>query len=273
MTRRAFVMALALLTGTASHAADMLEVRPGGVVRWPGDGSVTACQMAGERFEPVDGDCWFAIDLLTPEGGLDLGRVRDGVFESTTVHVGSYPYPVQKLEVAPRHVDLSEADAERSRLESERVATLWSLRTPRRFTLPLAPPLDPMPAARSFGNRRVFNGQPRGEHTGIDLSAATGTPVHAVADGTVVLAADHFFPGRAVYVDHGDGLVSMYFHLDTIAVADGDEVARGELLGTVGATGRVTGAHLHFGLRWRGARIDPGPMLGDPDVVPRVSPN
>lgn len=273
MSRRASVTTLALLAGITVHAADILQVRPGGVVWWPGDHSVTACQMAGERFEPVDGDCWYAVDLLAPEGGLDLGRVRDGAFESSTVRVGPYPYPTQKLQVAPRHVDLSEADAERSRRESQQVAAVWSLRTPRRFTLPLAPPLEPMPDARSFGNRRVFNGQPRGEHTGIDLSAVTGTPVHAVADGTVVLAVDHFFSGRAVYVDHGDGLVSMYFHLNSIVVADGDEVARGDRLGTVGATGRVTGAHLHFGVRWRGARIDPVTLFADPTLLPRVSPD
>ena len=262
---------IVLLACATMSAVDVAEVRPGDVVRWPGDASVTACQMAGERFQPVDGDCWYAVDLLTPEGALEVGRVRDGVFESSAVEVGPYPYPVQKLNVAPRHVDLSEADAERSRRESEQVAALWSLRTARRFRLPLAPPLDPMPAARSFGSRRVFNDQPRGEHTGIDLSAVTGTPVHAVADGTVVLAADHFFPGRAVWVDHGDGLVSMYFHLDSIEVADGDEVDRGARLGTVGATGRVTGAHLHFGLRWRGARIDPLPLFADPDRLPQVS--
>lgn len=270
MIGRAVMTAFAVLTGTTAGAADGVEIRPGGVVHWPGDRSVTACQMAGERFDPIEGDCWYAIDLLTPEGGLDLGRVHDGAFESFTVRVGSYPYPVQKLQVEPRHVDLSDSDVERSRREAERVAALWSIRTPRRFTLPLTPPLDPMPAARSFGNRRVFNDQPRGEHTGIDLSAVTGTPVHVVADGTVVVAADHFFAGRAVFVDHGDGLVSMYFHLDTITVVEGDEVTRGDRLGTVGATGRVTGAHLHFGLRWRGARIDPEPLFADPDLVALV---
>jgi murein DD-endopeptidase MepM/ murein hydrolase activator NlpD len=131
--------------------------------------------------------------------------------------------------------------------------------------------MEPMPEARSFGSRRVFNDQPRGEHSGIDLSAATGTPVLAVGDGTVVLAADHFFSGRSVFIDHGDGLVSMYFHLDTIGVDTGDEIARGERLGTVGATGRVTGPHLHFGLRWRGARIDPMELIRPLDRVPAVT--
>ena len=229
--------------------------------------------MDGERFDPVDGTCWFAVDLLSPEGPIEVGRTRGGNLQTSTVVIGPYPYPEQRLQVAPRHVDLSDEDAERAHRESERVNTLWSLRTPRRFDLPLATPLEPMPEPRSFGSRRVFNNQPRGEHTGIDLSAVTGTPVRSVAPGEVVLAADHFFSGRSVFVDHGDGLVSMYFHLDTIGVDEGHDVDRGERLGTVGSTGRVTGAHLHFGLRWRGARIDPVPLFADPGAVSSVARN
>jgi len=95
----------------------------------------------------------------------------------------------------------------------------------------------------------------------------TGTVVRAVADGRVALSEDQYFAGNAVYVDHGDGLVSMSFHLSERLVADGDEVVRGQPIGKVGATGRVTGPHLHFGLRWRGARVDPDRLLGRLDVV------
>jgi len=142
-----------------------------------------------------------------------------------------------------------------------------ALVTPRRFALPLAPPLAELPAASRFGSRRVFNGQPRNPHSGADFAAKTGEPVRAVADGVVALAGNEFFAGNAVFLDHGDGLISMSFHLSEILVKEGDKVIRGQLLGKVGATGRVTGPHLHFGLRWHGARVDPLELLtGKPAV-------
>ncbi len=95
----------------------------------------------------------------------------------------------------------------------------------------------------------------------------TGTPVLAVADGRVVLAEEHYFAGKSVYVDHGGGLLSMSFHLSEILVEEGSEVKRGQPLGEVGATGRVTGPHLHFGLRWHGARVDPERLIGTVEPV------
>jgi murein DD-endopeptidase MepM/ murein hydrolase activator NlpD len=91
--------------------------------------------------------------------------------------------------------------------------------------------------------------------------------VHAPADGTVVLAVDHFFAGRSVFLDHGDGLVTMSFHLSRVDVSPGQQVRRGERIGAVGATGRVTGPHLHFGARWRGARVDPAQLLAPSSIV------
>ncbi len=125
-----------------------------------------------------------------------------------------------------------------------------------------------MPEGGRFGARRFFNGQPRSPHSGADYAAAEGTPVRAVAAGTVVLADDLFFSGRSLFVDHGDGLISMYFHLSEALPGEGEEVRRGETIGRVGQTGRATGPHLHFGVRWRGARIDPDPLFGSPDRVP-----
>ncbi len=86
----------------------------------------------------------------------------------------------------------------------------------------------------------------------------------------MVLAEEHFFAGNSVFVDHGDGLISMSFHMSRIDVTAGETVRRGQRLGTVGATGRATGPHLHFGLRWHGARVDPALLLGDPDAVPAI---
>jgi len=113
-----------------------------------------------------------------------------------------------------------------------------------------------------FGARRIINGQLRSPHSGSDYSAPLGTPVVAVNAGKVSLVAEFFFPGRLVILDHGLGLYTAYFHLDTIAVAEGERVERGQTLGTVGATGRATGPHLHFGAQVAGARVDPTTLLG-----------
>ena len=108
-------------------------------------------------------------------------------------------------------------------------------------------------------------------HSGRDYPVGDGNTVSAVADGRVVLAAEHFFTGNAVYVDHGGGLVSMNFHLKSLSVKTGDEVKRGQALGKIGATGRATGPHLHLGLRWLGKRIDPALLLDAPSKLPSVS--
>lgn len=239
-------------------------VRPGSVVRWPdADRSATTeCRQGESRSEPLWGTCFYPIDLATPPGELELVRVRHGREERRTVRVGDDPYPTQELTVDDSQVNLSPADEARAAREQAHMVELFDGRTPRRFALPLRRPLEPLPAAGRFGSRRIFNGQPRSPHTGADYAAKTGTRVHAVADGTVVLTASYFFPGNAVIVDHGDGLFSMYFHLSKTSVREGEKVSAGQAIGAVGATGRVTGPHLHLGIRWRGARVDPEVLLG-----------
>ena len=261
----AAVGGMAPLAGGAPAA---VTVRPGTLVRWPGT-DVTSCASGGAAFEPLDGACYFPVDLLRRAGPLVLERRRGAARETLTVRVGPFDYPVQKLTLPKGKVDLSAEDLARVERENEEVAALWGRRGKRLFTLPLAAPLDPLPAGGRFGSRRVINGQPRSPHGGADYTVASGTPVRAAADGTVALVADHFFGGNSVFVDHGDGLVTMYFHLSRVDVKTGDEVRRGETLGAVGATGRATGPHLHFGVRWRGARVDPAQLV-EPGAIATV---
>lgn len=259
---------LAAVSAAAPAAASSPPaVDPGGLVRWSGPGT-ERCAMEGESWAPIGDTCWYPIDLLRGAGRVTLVRIAGERRDEAAVRVGAYPYPEQRVTIEDESkVHPSPADLRRIERENREIGALWSLRTPRRFTLPLAPPLaDPPPGGR-FGARRVFNGEPRSPHTGADYAAAAGTPVRAAAAGTVALAGDHFFAGRSVFLDHGDGLITMYFHLSAIAVAEGEEVAAGATIGKVGSTGRSSGPHLHFGARWRGARIDPAALLGEGRVV------
>jgi murein DD-endopeptidase MepM/ murein hydrolase activator NlpD len=268
------VAAVVLVAVFAPLAPAQTVVAPGTVVRWSVPGA-TSCGMAGERWEPVgavgDEVCLYAVDLLREPGPLNAEAWVGGARRTAVLRVEGYPYEVQHIEIADEgKVNLSPADLARANRESARVGELWGLRSARRFTLPLAPPLEHLPKGGRFGARRFFNGEPRSPHTGVDYRADPGTPVLSVAAGTVVLAEEHFFSGKSVFVDHGDGLISMYFHLSGLAVQAGDEVGRGEVLGLVGSTGRATGPHLHFGLRWHGARIDPAFLLEPVAKVPAV---
>ena len=259
---------IVLASGVGAWAAEPVTVAPGSVVRWQGSGT-ESCAAYGRTWSPLGPTCWFPVDLLG-EGELILTRVRDGRQEQAHVQVGAYPYPVQELQVAERMVKPDEENLPRIEREAREVAALWTRAGPARYSLPLGRPLASASAGRSFGARRVLNGEPRSPHSGVDLKAARGEEVLTVADGVVALADSHYFAGNSVFVDHGGGLISMYFHLDTIAVAEGQSVGRGETLGTVGATGRATGPHLHFGLRWHGARIDPALLLGPVEDVPTI---
>ncbi len=217
--------------------------------------------------------CWYPIDLLLHESTIQLDRTRRGIRESFTIRVGQYPYPEQRLTVAPEMAAPPPEQLDRIEREIALVSVLWWSGAPPMFTLPLAPPIDPLPEFRSFGSRRVLNGEPKNPHSGVDLSAPTGTPVRAAAAGTVVLTGTHYFSGNSVFVDHGDDLITMYFHLDHIDVKQGDTIDRGQTVGTVGSTGRATGPHLHFGVRWHGARIDPAVLLMDPESIPKTGPD
>jgi hypothetical protein len=191
-----------------------------------------------------------------------LQRDRDPVTTKGKVSVVHRDFPVQRLTLPPAMVDLDPETEQRAISESERLQTLYRTITPERlwrgaFTRPVGG-AEP---GTGFGARRVINGKPRMPHGGTDYAAPAGTPVVAVNTGRVALVADFFFPGRLIAIDHGLGLYTLYFHLDSVAVSQGDPVERGQTIGAVGATGRATGPHLHFGAHVAGARIDPATLL------------
>lgn len=258
--------AVAPLVPSAAGEEPAARVRPGTVVRWLGEGT-DSCAIGKQTWPPLDGACLYPIDLLRGEGPVDLVRTRGGRREQARVEVGPYDYPTQTLTLPTEKVDLSPESLARVQRENRDIGRLWGRRGPRRFGLPLHAPLDPLPEGGRFGSRRIINGQPKSPHSGADFSAPAGEPVLAAADGVVALVGDHFFGGNSVFVDHGDGLISMYLHLSRVLVAEGQAVGRGQAVGAVGATGRATGPHLHLGLRWHGAKVDPAVLLGDPAAL------
>ena len=207
-----------------------------------------------------DGGQWVAvvgIPLSATPGTRHL-VVRDGTGRhEVDFAVGTKQYATQSLKVAPRQVDLSKADLARVATEKARIEQAlerYSESAPE--SLHLAQPV-PGPRSSSFGMRRIFNGQSRNPHSGMDIAAPAGTPVLAPTAGTVIDTGAYFFNGNTVFVDHGRGLISMYCHLSAIDVTAGQHVDAGTRLGAVGMTGRATGPHLHWGLVLNRAWVDP----------------
>jgi murein DD-endopeptidase MepM/ murein hydrolase activator NlpD len=185
----------------------------------------------------------------------------------------SFEYPTQQVDLGNiPQADPTKDEMKRALREEAQTDKVFARKEgPARFTLPLGAPAKPLPEGREFGSKRIFNDTPAGQpHMGADYTIVEGTQVHAAADGTVALAEDQFFAGNGVYIDHGDGLVSMYFHLSKITVKAGQKVRKGQTIGLVGSTGRSTGAHLFFGVRWHDARINPELLLEDPAKIPAV---
>ncbi|MFH1068373.1 MAG: M23 family metallopeptidase [Candidatus Glassbacteria bacterium] len=206
------------------------------------------------------------VDLETRPGEYELALKlvrRDGSSKnfSRRLRVADAHFPVQKLTLPPAQVFPDSAAQARIEREDELRNHRWtqwagSAFWGKRFIVPVAGEM-----AR-FGDRRIINGASRSPHTGVDISAAEGAPVVAPAAGRVILTGNFFFTGNSIYIDHGLGLIGMFFHLARIDVREGEMVEQGQVIGAVGNTGRATGPHLHWGVRWRGARINPASLLG-----------
>ena len=261
--------------GTASAPAAFEPSRPaqGRLVQirlplaWSTDAPTGRLAAVPLHFERRDGRWWSlgAIAVDAPDT-IPLVLRATGAADSTIqpVAVRQVDWPTEKLTVAPRYGQEPDSALE-ARLERESAMALEVSRrshdSPRLWRSGFARP-RPGRVTSGFGKAREYNGQVRGRHNGTDFAGAIGTPIRATNRGVVAIVDTFYLGGRVVYLDHGAGLTSAYLHLSRADVAVGDTVERGEVIGRVGATGRVTGPHLHWIVRYGGVTVDPLSLPG-----------
>ena len=264
------LLALALLLPvTAAHASYITRALnkpvPGGVAvidLGPGASAPTA-RFDGKPVLVVrEQDNWLAIvgiPLTQKPGSAVL--TQGG--RSIPFSVGSKKYPEQhitlknKRQVNPEPQDLKRIDRELA----EQIKAYRSFSPVLPSNLILDKPVNG-PLSSKFGVRRFFNGEERNPHAGLDFAVPAGTPIKTPANGKVILVGDYFFNGRTVFVDHGQGFISMFCHMSKIDVNVGQQLRRGDVVGKVGSTGRATGPHMHWNVSLNDARVDPAIFIG-----------
>ena len=237
----------------------------GALVRGRAPRGTTALLLDG-RHVPLAEDGRFIIGLDRDQGPEARLRalLADGSSVERALTVSRRAWPVQHVRAALRPSGASEQfrrtrEAELARIAAARAVETGSAGWQQEFIWPSRGRIS-----GAFGSQRIYRGEPGAFHSGVDVAAGAGAPVLAPADGVVVLAGGPIFTleGNLVIVDHGSGLNSAFLHLASVSVAEGQKLRRGDVIGTVGATGRATGPHLHWGLKWRDARIDPAAVAG-----------
>lgn len=272
MELRRLILLAACFAGAASGEAPRESYVPGGVAIVPlgahkeapaafYDGTRVLVMREGERWRAIVG-----IPLEAAPGQHSV-EMRHAERESTRLvfSVAEKEYPEQRITLADEtKVTPPPETLERIEREQQEMRGYYAHWTPRdevplRFAWPVSGPLS-----SPFGLRRFFNDQPRAPHSGLDIAAPEGASVVAPAGGTVIATGDYYFNGNSVFIDHGQGLITMYCHLSRIDVKAGDELATGDLIGAVGKTGRATGPHLHWSVSLNAARVDPLLFVAEP---------
>jgi len=221
---------------------------------WKEDSGATKRPAQWRAFVPVDlektpGDYAVAVTAQ--------GNAGEKIACAITVKVTAGKFATESLRVAPQFVEPNPEQLERAKAEQQRLREIYATVTPGKLWHgKFRAPLDGVISGKNFGRRRVLNGEPSSPHTGVDFTAPTGTAVRAAQAARVVLAEALFFAGNTVVLDHGLGVYTLYGHLSEIDAKVGETVAAGAILGKVGATGRVTGPHLHWGLTINRSRVN-----------------
>jgi murein DD-endopeptidase MepM/ murein hydrolase activator NlpD len=206
--------------------------------------------LLGVDLEKAPGDYELSVSATTENG--------QHAECTATLAVRAGKFATESLTVQKQFVEPNEQQAQRAVAEQEKLREIFDHITPEKLWHgPFRMPLTGRVRGTNFGKRRILNGQPRSPHTGADFPAPTGTPIHATQGGRVVLAEELYFSGNTVIIDHGLGIYSLYGHLSATDVTAGDAVKAGAVIGKVGATGRVTGPHLHWGVTVNKARVNP----------------
>ncbi len=270
--KRWLAACLLALAGVLPGAVRANDAPPG--LTWQGDfsqGGLVIGQAEpglqirlGERPVPVAGDGRFVFGFGRDEpASVPLYLTRNGHSEQVTLRVAVRSYDIQRIDgLPPAQVTPPPAMLERIRRENAKIAEVRQRNTPRQdFMQGWIWPVKGI-VSGVYGSQRILNGEPRQPHFGIDIAAPTGTPVVASTDGEVVLAEqDFYYTGGTVIIDHGMGINAAYSHLQNVSVKVGQRVRQGERIGTVGATGRATGAHLDWRVNWFDVRLDPQRLL------------
>ena len=196
------------------------------------------------------------IDLFTEPGAYTLDITGRDKALSRPVTVIKKKYPVQKLTLPEDMVELSPENEARAEREQKKVAAIWPNETERIWNGSFINPREGKISTK-FGLRRIINGVAKNPHSGVDVAAEEGQEVKAPNNATVAMVDNQFFSGNSVILDHGQGIYTMFFHLSKVLVEEGQQVKKGDVIALVGSTGRSTGAHLHWGVRVQGARVDP----------------
>lgn len=263
------------LTATASKAASLNDggqenvhakrtVVPGGIYRWTPPVGATDIRFNNRPVMRLGDQILVGIPLSQPLGSAKLAYLLSAQASSHSFNVVDKAYTEQHISLQNREmVNPNPEQLARIREESQRQRALYLQHSD-------APPpatgfIQPLQGRVSslFGHRRFFNGQARNPHSGLDIAAPTGSEISAPAAGEVTLVDDLYYNGKTIFLDHGQGLITMYCHLSESLVTQGKRVAQGEVIGLVGATGRVTGPHLHWSVSLNGYRVDPQSMMAE----------
>ncbi len=260
----AVFLAITLIISTPASASPVEALVPGGIAIIGVDNYTPETLITFDNRKTTvykQANKWYAlagIPLSAKPGTYQFQiKQQDGSTRLASVDVKAKKYKEQHLTIKnKRKVNPNKEDMERiaqERVRKRAAKNHWTANYPDiDFIWPVTGEISSI-----FGLRRFFNEQERNPHNGLDIAAPEGTDIRVTADGTVIEAGDFFFSGNMVYVDHGQGLISLYAHLSRIDVKPGDVLRRGDILGAVGQTGRVTGAHLHFAVRANGVLVDP----------------